>query len=73
MKVLFLPHASPRTIASYPHYHGLNLLLLFQLIGPQFVRAIEPSLKEHWTPEVEDAWLSLFKLASVIMQETMIS
>ena len=45
----------------------------FQLIGPQFVRAIEPKLQDHWTPEVEDAWLCLFKLASVIMQETMIS
>ncbi len=49
------------------------LYYLLQLIGPQFVRAIEPSLAEHWTPEVEDAWLCLFKLTSVIMQEAMIS
>ncbi len=54
-------------LALYFYFH------LLQLIGPQFVRAIEPSLTEHWTPEVEDAWLCLFKLTSVIMQEAMIS
>ncbi|RUS80969.1 hypothetical protein EGW08_011244, partial [Elysia chlorotica] len=31
------------------------------LIGPQFIWAIEPVLGDHWTPEVEQAWSDLFK------------
>ncbi|KAH9523172.1 hypothetical protein Btru_066009 [Bulinus truncatus] len=31
------------------------------LIGPQFIWAIEPVLGDRWTPEVEQAWADLFK------------
>nr|QQO51930.1 globin gb_IIIB [Platynereis dumerilii] len=42
------------------------------LIGPQFLFAIEPLLGEHWTPEVESAWANLFKVMGYIMREAMI-
>ncbi|CAL1281719.1 unnamed protein product [Larinioides sclopetarius] len=42
------------------------------LIGPQFVYAVKPSLKEHWNDEVEDAWIQLFKYMANIMKKAML-
>ncbi|XP_041351125.1 neuroglobin-like [Gigantopelta aegis] len=41
------------------------------LIGPQFIWAIEPVLGDKWTPELEQAWSDLFKFISHIMKEAM--
>ncbi|KAK7493420.1 hypothetical protein BaRGS_00015320, partial [Batillaria attramentaria] len=41
------------------------------LIGPQFIWAIEPVLGDQWTHEVEQAWSDLFKFISHIMKEAM--
>ncbi|CAG5129487.1 unnamed protein product [Candidula unifasciata] len=41
------------------------------LIGPQFIWAIEPVIGEHWTAEVEQAWSDLFKYISYIMKDAM--
>ncbi|XP_059166647.1 neuroglobin-like [Physella acuta] len=41
------------------------------LIGPQFIWAIEPVLGDRWTPEVEQAWSDLFKFVSYIMKDAM--
>ncbi len=43
----------------------------FQLIGPQFLFAIEPLLKEHWNGELEQAWSDLFKFMGYVMREAM--
>ena len=45
--------------------------LCFQLIGPQFIWAIQPALKEQWNREVEEAWSDLFKLISQLMKTAM--
>lgn len=47
------------------------LLLLSQLIGPQFILAIKPSLEDQWTDETHAAWTSLFAFMGVIMKEAM--
>ncbi|CAC5368102.1 uncharacterized protein LOC127738201 [Mytilus californianus] len=41
------------------------------LIGPQFIWAIQPALKEQWNSEVEEAWSDLFKLISQLMKTAM--
>ena len=56
----------------------LFLVLLFlcfailQLIGPQFICAVQPCLGDAWTPEVESAWADLFRLISHITKEAMV-
>lgn len=47
------------------------VISLLQLIGPQFLFAIEPILNNHWTPEVEAAWSDLFKFIAYVMREAM--
>ncbi|CAB3378948.1 Hypothetical predicted protein [Cloeon dipterum] len=41
------------------------------LIGPQFIQAIRPSLEEKWTEELQEAWLQLFRYMSCIMKSAM--
>jgi hypothetical protein len=38
------------------------------LIGPQFIKAIRPSLEEKWTEELQEAWLQLFRYMSWVMK-----
>ncbi|GIY14793.1 hypothetical protein CDAR_294211 [Caerostris darwini] len=54
-------------LTSIAHVYFLS----FQLIGPQFVYAVKPSLKEHWTDEIEESWLQLFRYISYIMKRAM--
>jgi hemoglobin-like flavoprotein len=48
-----------------------NKHFLFQLIGPQFIQAIQPSLEERWTPELHEAWIHLFKYMAYVMKTSM--
>ncbi|KAK6182325.1 hypothetical protein SNE40_010036 [Patella caerulea] len=41
------------------------------LIGPQFIWAIEPVVGDKWIPEMEQAWSDLFKYISHIMKASM--
>lgn len=41
------------------------------LIGPQFIWAIQPAIGDHWNQEVEEAWSDFFKLISFCMKEAM--
>ncbi|KAG8179386.1 hypothetical protein JTE90_003642 [Oedothorax gibbosus] len=41
------------------------------LIGPQFVFAVKPSVADHWTDEVEESWLQLFRYMAAIMKMAM--
>ncbi|XP_062995843.1 neuroglobin-like [Elgaria multicarinata webbii] len=40
----------------------------YEYIGAQFIQAVQPILKEEWTPEVEKAWESLFKYLAATMR-----
>ncbi|XP_013782719.2 cytoglobin-2-like [Limulus polyphemus] len=42
------------------------------LIGPQFVHAIKPSLEDHWTTEMEEAWCQLFRYIAWVMKAAMV-
>lgn len=41
------------------------------LIGPQFIQAIQPSLEAHWTDEHHEAWTCLFNYMGSIMKYEM--
>ena len=49
----------------------MSFLFYLQLVGPHFVRAIRPAMEEHFTPEVEDAWLALFNFVAHVLKEAM--
>ncbi|XP_063168699.1 neuroglobin-like [Candoia aspera] len=40
----------------------------YEYIGIQFIQAVQPILKEAWTPEVEKAWKGLFKYLVAVMR-----
>ncbi|XP_014768482.1 uncharacterized protein LOC106867928 [Octopus bimaculoides] len=42
------------------------------LIGPQFILAVKPTMKDKWTIETEEAWSDFFKYITSIMKEAMI-
>lgn len=42
------------------------------LIGPQFICAVQPAMGDAWTSEIEAAWADLFRLISHIMKEAMV-
>ncbi|GAB1601396.1 non-symbiotic hemoglobin-like [Argonauta hians] len=42
------------------------------LIGPQFILAIKPTIKDSWTIETEEAWSDFFKFVTCLMTEAMI-
>lgn len=41
--------------------------MLLQLVGPQFIVAIKPSLEGRWNQELHDAWFHLFKIVEYVM------
>jgi hemoglobin-like flavoprotein len=50
----------------------LNLCFIFlQLIGPQFIWAMQPALQDQWTTELEEAWSDLFKMIAHVMKNAM--
>jgi hemoglobin-like flavoprotein len=49
----------------------MHCVPLFQLIGPQFIQAIQPSLEDRWTDELHEAWVHLFKYMAYIMKTSM--
>ncbi|XP_042295403.1 neuroglobin-like [Sceloporus undulatus] len=40
----------------------------YEYIGTQFIQAVQPILKETWTPEIEKAWESLFQYLAATMR-----
>ncbi|KAK9507363.1 hypothetical protein O3M35_007236 [Rhynocoris fuscipes] len=50
------------------HYGYKAKAKYVDLVGPQFIQAIQPSLQNEWTPEVAEAWKLLFCHISYIMK-----
>ena len=50
-------------------YPSLSVL---QLIGPQFIQAIKPSLEPQWSDEMHEAWSRLFQHLSFVMKGSML-
>ncbi|KAG8179367.1 hypothetical protein JTE90_016542 [Oedothorax gibbosus] len=42
------------------------------LIGPQFVYAVKPSMTDHWSDEIEESWLQLFRYMAFVMKKAML-
>ncbi|VVC42493.1 Globin,Globin-like [Cinara cedri] len=53
------------------HYHYGAKQKYVDLIGPQFIIAIQPSLVDRWTEEIHLAWTSLFLNMAYIMKGSM--
>ncbi|KAJ7988105.1 hypothetical protein DPEC_G00320170 [Dallia pectoralis] len=41
----------------------------YMYVGTEFIRAVQPILKERWTHEVEEAWKTLFQHMAGIMKK----
>ncbi|KAF2358059.1 Globin [Trinorchestia longiramus] len=52
------------TYGVYPAY--------IDLIGPQFIMAMQCSLESRWESQVEDAWLKLFQSVAYVMKSAML-
>uniref|UniRef100_A0A673LMU9 Neuroglobin-like n=1 Tax=Sinocyclocheilus rhinocerous TaxID=307959 RepID=A0A673LMU9_9TELE len=44
-----------------PKYYGY--------VGAEFICAVRPVLKDRWTPELEQAWQTLFQYVTAIMED----
>lgn len=42
-----------------------------QLVGPQLISAIKPSLENRWNEELQGAWSHLFKIVEHVMVAAM--
>ncbi|KAL0267060.1 UNVERIFIED_CONTAM: hypothetical protein PYX00_009428 [Menopon gallinae] len=42
-----------------------------ELVGPQFILAIKPSLEKQWDDELHEAWTHLFKIIEYVMVSSM--
>ncbi|XP_067009497.1 neuroglobin-like [Anabrus simplex] len=52
------------------HHYGAKEQYV-DLIGPQFIQAIQPSLEDRWTPELQQAWAQLFHYIAFFMKGSM--
>ncbi|XP_030629788.1 x globin [Chanos chanos] len=41
----------------------------YEYVGSEFICAVQPILKEKWTPELEEAWKALFRYVTQIMKK----
>ncbi|XP_025425683.1 neuroglobin-1-like isoform X1 [Sipha flava] len=53
------------------HYHYGAKQKYVDLIGPQFILAIQPSLVDQWSQETHSAWTALFLNMAYIMKGSM--
>ncbi|CAH0768824.1 unnamed protein product [Bemisia tabaci] len=54
------------------HYSYGAKVKYVDLIGPQFIQAIQPSLKDRWNEELHQAWACLFQFMAYIMKNAML-
>ncbi|XP_018542278.2 neuroglobin-like [Lates calcarifer] len=50
------------------HYHYKALPKYFTFVGAEFIRAVQPVLRERWSPDLEEAWKTLFLYISSTMR-----
>ncbi|KAL2098666.1 hypothetical protein ACEWY4_005146 [Coilia grayii] len=50
------------------HYHYNAPPKYYGYVGTEFICAVQPILKDKWTPELEEAWKSLFQYVTGIMK-----
>jgi len=50
--------------------YGANVEYI-DYIGTQFLSAIRPSLGDHWSSEMEEAWTALLVYIATVMKESM--
>ncbi|KAG8179366.1 hypothetical protein JTE90_016541 [Oedothorax gibbosus] len=60
-------YGAPRKYVTIPQSVELK-----QLIGPQFVYSVKPSMTDHSSEEIEESWLQLFRYMAYIMKQAML-
>ncbi|XP_070782312.1 neuroglobin-like [Enoplosus armatus] len=50
------------------HYHYNAPPKYYKLVGAEFIRAVQPILKERWSSELEEAWKTLFLYITCTMK-----
>ncbi|KAM8736678.1 x globin [Acanthopagrus schlegelii] len=50
------------------HYHYNAPPKYYSYVGAEFICAVQPILKERWTPELEEAWKTLFQYVTTLMK-----
>ncbi|KAK2826208.1 hypothetical protein Q5P01_020422 [Channa striata] len=51
------------------HYHYNAPPKYYSYVGAEFICAVQPILKERWTPEMEEAWKTLFHYVTNLMKQ----
>ncbi|XP_073339540.1 x globin [Pagrus major] len=51
------------------HYHYNAPPKYYSYVGAEFICAVQPILKERWTPELEEAWKTLFQYVTTLMKQ----
>ncbi|XP_064781752.1 neuroglobin-like [Oncorhynchus masou masou] len=51
------------------HYRYNSPPKYYMYVGAEFIRAVQPILKDNWTSEVEEAWKTLFLYITSIMKQ----
>ncbi|KAK7904996.1 hypothetical protein WMY93_017603 [Mugilogobius chulae] len=51
------------------HYHYNAPPKYYNYVGAEFICAVQPILKDSWTPELEDAWKTMFRYVTGLMKQ----
>ncbi|XP_061598951.1 x globin [Cololabis saira] len=51
------------------HYHYNASPKYYSYVGAEFICAVQPILKEKWTPELEEAWKAMFQYVTGLMKQ----
>ncbi|XP_028994065.1 x globin isoform X2 [Betta splendens] len=51
------------------HFHYNAQPKYYSYVGAEFICAVRPILKEQWTPELEEAWKTLFQYVTTLMKQ----
>nr|XP_046269565.1 x globin [Scatophagus argus] len=51
------------------HYHYNAPPKYYTYVGAEFIRAVQPILKERWTAELEEAWKTMFLYVTGLMKQ----
>uniref|UniRef100_A0A3P8UIR6 X globin n=1 Tax=Cynoglossus semilaevis TaxID=244447 RepID=A0A3P8UIR6_CYNSE len=51
------------------HFHYNASPKYYSYVGAEFICAVQPILKERWTPELEEAWKTMFQYITNLMRQ----
>lgn len=70
--IIISDNMAPIYLQQITNVTNQSIWFILQLVGNQFVLAIKPHFDNQWTPEIEDAWVQLFKVMTYHMKKGLI-